>query len=310
MAIWPTSLSQFVRESSTVFEELTLITARGIGLGAAYALLAISLNVIYNATHILNFAQGSMFVLAGLIGIAVSELGYGTLPWFGMMLVAGVALAGLMTIQGWVTLLPLSKSTQQSSWLITTLAVSIIVSALLFLTQGPWSSQYVGTVPYILVSGMRTPIPFLVLPVLAVVWFLALSWFSSRTLTGLALSALSQDLEAAAAAGLRLKRLQLLSFAISGLVTGTAGFAAAPIISVAPDAGIRYVIAGFVAAVVGGMGSMAGALVASALIGCVAMYAVYSFGGQYEGFVSLIVLTTVLFLRPSGIFGFSSARRV
>lgn len=293
-----------------MIDELAIITARGIGLGAAYGLLAISLNVIYNATHILNFAQGSMFVLAGLIGIFASELGYGTLPWFAMMLVSAVALGALMAVQGWITLLPLRKSTQQSSWLITTLAVSIIVSAVLFLTQGPWSTQYSGNVPYVVVSGMRTPIPFLVLPALAVAWLVALWWFSSRTLTGLALSAISQDLDAAAALGLRLKRLQLLSFAISGLVTGSAGFVAAPIISAAPDAGVRYVIAGFVAAVVGGMGSMVGALVASALIGCVAMYAVYSFGGQYEGFVSLIVLTTVLFLRPSGIFGRSAARRV
>lgn len=293
-----------------MLDEFILIAIRGIGLGAIYALLAIGLNVIYNASHILNFAQGSMFVLGGLIGIYSSGTDYGTAGWAAMLVVSGVALSLLMTFQGWITLLPLRQSTQQHSWLITTLAFSIIISAVLFLTQGPWSSQYSGTVPYIVVRGFRTPVTFVVLPIIAVVWYLLLRWFSARTLTGLALSAISQDLDAAAAAGLKIKRLQILAFSIGGLVAGTAGFAAAPIISVAPDSGIRYVIAGFVAAVVGGMGSMFGALVASAIIGCLAMFAVYSFGGQYEGFVSLIILSLVLFVRPSGIFGSHAARRV
>jgi branched-chain amino acid transport system permease protein len=293
-----------------VIDELILILVRGIGLGAIFALLALSLNVIYNATHILNFAQGSMFVLGGLLGIVLPTGGYGSPAWFAMMLASAGALAALMAVQGWVTLWPLRQSTQQFSWLITTLAVSIIISALLFLTQGPWSSQYTGPVPWFTVQGMRTPMPYLALPLLALAWYLALRWFSRRTLTGLALSALSQDLEAAAAAGLKVKRLQILSFAISGLITGSAGFAAAPIISVTPDAGIRYVIAGFVAAVVGGMGSMIGAIVAGPLIGAIAMYAIYTFGGKYEGFVSLIILSLMLFIRPSGMFGSGSARRV
>ena len=59
-----------------------------------------------------------------------------------------------------------------------------------------------------------------------------------------------------------------------------------------------------------GMGSMFGAIVAGMIIGCVAMFAVYTFGGKYEGFVSLIILSLVLFLRPSGIFGSPAARRV
>ena len=291
-------------------DELILISVRGIGLGAVYALVALGLNVIYNATHILNFAQGSSFVLGALFGIYVSGAGYGTAAWFLLIPVAGVAIAALMALQGWITLWPLRQSTQQHSWLITTLSFSIVISALLVLTQGPWSSQYAARVPYVMIGYMRTPVPFLVMPVVALAWWLILRLFSIYTLTGLALSALSQDLEAAAAAGLKIKRLQILSFAISGLIAGTAGFAAAPIVSVGPDDGLRYVVAGFVAAVVGGMGNMMGALAAGAIIGCVAMFSVYTLGGKYEGFVSLAILTVVLFVRPSGIFGTRATRRV
>ena len=293
-----------------MIDDIILIAVRGVGLGAIFALLALGLNVIYNATHILNFAQGSMFVLGGLMGVIATELGYGSLPWLLAMAGSGLVIALVMAVQGWVTLLPLRESTHQHSWLITTLAVSIIISALLLLLQGPWSTQITSPIPWFTVRGMRTPVPYLVLPILALLWFVALRCFARWSLTGLALSALSQDLEAAAAAGLRVRRLQVLSFFISGLIAGTAGFAAAPIISIAPEAGLRYVVAGFVAAVVGGMGSMLGAIVCSPIIGLIAMFAVYELGGKYEGFVSLIILSLMLALRPSGLFGANALRRV
>jgi branched-chain amino acid transport system permease protein len=293
-----------------VIDDIILIVVRGVGLGAIFALLALGLNVIYNATHILNFAQGSMLVLGGLMGAAAAEMGYGSSSWIAAMVGAGLVIGIVMAVQGWVTLLPLRESTHQHSWLITTLAVSIIVSALLLLLQGPWSSQITSPIPSFTVRGMRTPLPYLLLPILAVAWYIALRCFARWTLTGLALNALSQDLEAAAAAGLKVKRLQVLSFFISGLIAGTAGFAAAPIISLAPEAGIRYVVAGFVAAVVGGMGSMIGALVCSPIIGLIAMFAVYGLGGKYEGFVSLIILSLMLAIRPAGLFGANALRRV
>ncbi len=293
-----------------MLEELAFVSVRGLGLGALFALLALSLNVIYQATHILNFAQGSMLVLGGLAGVMLSGHDYGTPVWFAGMLATGLVMAAVMAVQGVITLWPLRHSTEQQSWLITTLAVSIIISAVLLLTQGPWSSEFIGEVPSFPVLDMRTPLPYLVLPLMAAFWFVALRLFLRRSLQGLALSALSQDLDAAAAAGLHVKRLQIAAFAISGLITGTAGYAAAPIISISAESGIRYVISGFVVAVVGGMGSMAGAIVAGPLVGILAMIATYRFGGQYQGFVSLIVLAGMLFLKPNGLFGFTAARRV
>lgn len=292
-----------------MLQEIVFISLRGLGLGAAFALIAISLNIIYQATHILNFAQGSMFVLGGLVGAFMSAGGYGTPHWFLGLAGAGLAISALMTIQGIITLLPLRHSAEQQSWLITTLAVSIIISALLLLMLGPWSSEFAGQVPSFQVLGMFTPAPFLVLPLLGLVWYVGLRLFFTRSLRGLALSALSQDLEAASAAGLRVWRLQVASFAISGLIAGTAGYAAAPIISISPEAGMRYVVSGFVVAVVGGMGSLTGAVVAGPIVGILAMVATYQFGGQYQGFVSLIILTLILLLRPSGLFGLHTARR-
>lgn len=291
-------------------DEHLFIAIRGLGLGAAFTIIALSLNVIYRATHILNFAQGGMFVLAGLLGAMFSEGGYGTWSWLVGFVISGLAMGALMAVQGAVTLWPLRHSAEQQSWLITTLSVSIIISALLLLTLGPWSSEFVGRVPSLELVGMLTPVPYLVLPVLAVVWYVALAAFFRWSLTGLSLSALSQDQDAAAAAGLSVRRLQILSFAISGVIIGTAGYAAAPIISISPDSGIRYVISGFVVAVVGGIGNMTGALVCGPIIGVIAMLSTYHFGGQYQGLVSTVILTLILLFRPSGLFGAHTARRI
>ncbi|NDH53923.1 MAG: branched-chain amino acid ABC transporter permease [Betaproteobacteria bacterium] len=214
-----------------MLEELAIIGIRGLGMGAIYALVAMSMNIVYGSSHILNFAQGNMFVLGGFVAVLAT-------------------------------------------------------------------------------AAQGTPGPYAALIVLAVAWYVALRLFLTRTLTGLAISALSQDIEAASTAGLRVRRLQLLSFAVSGLVVGSAGFAAAPLMSISGDTGARYVLNGFVAAVIGGMGNNLGALVGGALVGIVGMLATYLVGGEYQGLVTLLLLVAMLVVRPEGIFGRARARRV
>jgi branched-chain amino acid transport system permease protein len=293
-----------------MIDELAIIAVRGLGLGAIYSLVAMSMNVVIGSTHILNFAQGNFFVLGGFIAFMVFSAEFGLPLWFLMIIGAGIIIAILMTAQGWITLAPLKHSVNQHSWLVTTMAVSIIISAVMLLAQGPWVSTVQSPIPPFMVLGVRTPAPYAIAVIMAVMWYVALRWFFNNTLTGLAISAISQDLEAAAAAGLKVKRLQLISFTISGLVVGTAGFAMAPIISIAADTGVRYVLNGFIAAVIGGMGSNLGALVGGPLVGIIAMIATYSIGGQFQTFVSMIVLVLVLMVKPEGLFGRATARRV
>ncbi len=293
-----------------MLDELAIIVVRGIGLGAIFSLVAMSMNIVYGATHILNFAQGNMFVLGGFFAI-VSFGGGSSIPlWLALIPVAGLVLAVAVTLQGWVTLLPLRQSTEQNSWLITTMAASIMISAVLLLSLGPWASSARSPLAPITLFGVRTPAPYAAVIVLALFWYVTLRLFLRRTLTGLAISALSQDLEAARAAGLKVRRLQLISFGISGLIVGSAGFVAAPLISIASDTGVRYVLNGFIAAVVGGMGSNLGALIGGPLVGIVAMLATYTVGGEFQSLVSLLLLVLMLLLRPEGIFGRASARRV
>ncbi|HZG27059.1 MAG TPA: branched-chain amino acid ABC transporter permease [Ensifer sp.] len=295
-----------------MWQEYAIILVRGIGLGSVYALIAMSFNIVKVSSGILNFAQGNMLVLGGMIAYAAT-LYFGPLSpvlWFGMIIISALIIAVIVTIQGYLTLLPLKHSDDQQSWLITTMAVSIIIGAVLLLAQGPNALMVRSIYPNIPLFGMRVPAPFLMAIGLAIFWYVALQLFMSKTLVGLAISALWQDPVAARAAGLKVRRLQLLAFGISGLVVGSTGFVAAPIITLASDSAVAYVLSGFVALVIGGVASNTGALIAGPLVGVVAMLATFKIGGEFQGLFSMLMLVAILLIRPQGIFGDTTARRV
>ena len=292
-----------------MLQELIVIAVRGIAIGSIFAMIAMSFNIVHGATGILNFAQGNMLVLGGFGAFFLAN-GAGLGLWLAMLVVTGVVVAAILAFQGWLTLLPLRSSVEQDSWIISTVAFSVIIGALLMITQGPFAYTVQPMAPPFRVFGVRTPGAYGLAIGCMIFWFLALRFFLKKTATGLAISALSQDFDAARAAGLPVRRLQLVAFAISGLMIGTAGFLVAPVISVSPDAGLRYVLNGFVAAVVGGIGSNLGTLIGGPLVGVVAMLTAYRLGGAYQDLASLIVLISILMLRPQGLFGRSSARRV
>jgi branched-chain amino acid transport system permease protein len=292
-----------------MLSEIAIIVIRGIAIGSIFAMIAMSFNIVHGATGILNFAQGNMFVLGGFAAFFLAnEAG---LSWWLLMLpVAGLIVAAIVAFQGWITLLPLRSSVEQDSWIISTVAVSVIVGAILLITQGPFAYTVQGVVPSFRILGVRTPGAYALSIGCMIFWFIALRIFLKKTFLGLAISALSQDFDAARAAGLPVRRLQLVAFAISGMMVGTAGFLVAPVISVSSDAGLRYVLNGFVAAVVGGIGSNLGTLIGGPLVGVVAMLTAYRIGGAYQDLASLLVLVAILMLRPQGLFGRVSARRV
>lgn len=291
-------------------QDLLIIAVHGIGAGAIFALVGMSFNVVFNASGILNFAQGNLLVLGGLFALLTLSGEPSVTGWVVLLPIAAIVLAALVAIQGGITLLPLRSSVEQHSWLITTLAASVIISGVLMIYQG--SAQPTVHSPFtgFRLMGMRVPAAYALATILAILWCVALYLFHTRMLTGLAMSAISQDLDAARAAGLRVRRLQILSFAISGLIVGSAGFVAAPVMAIASNSGISYVMNGFVAAVIGGIGSNLGALIGGFLVGVITSYAAFNYGGEFQDAVALALLVGVLMLRPQGLLGRPAARRV
>src|SRR4051794_7384803 len=102
-------------------EELVIILIRGIGLGSVFSLVAMSFNVVSNASGILNFAQGNLLVVGGLCAYFFLPSDPEPLDWAIFLPVSAVVVAAFVALQGWVTLLPLRSSVEQHSWLITTM---------------------------------------------------------------------------------------------------------------------------------------------------------------------------------------------
>jgi branched-chain amino acid transport system permease protein len=279
-------------------------------VGAIYALIAMSLNIVQNSSGIINFAQGNLFVIAGLFAASTLPIQFGYGMWFLLLPAAACALGLGLALQGYITLLPLRSSVEQHSWLVTTLAVSVILGAAILILNGSTPLNLRSPFPNFVLLHTRTPATYALLVLLAVFWWGMLHWFHRRTFAGIAMSAIAQDLDAARAAGIRVRRLQIYAFAISGIILGSAGYVAAPVISISNDSGIGYVLNGFVASVIGGLGSNAGALVGGLLVGITAMFAAFQYGGEFQNAVSLALLVTILMVRPQGLFGHAAARRV
>jgi branched-chain amino acid transport system permease protein len=291
-------------------DDLLIILVRGIGAGSIFALVGMSFNVVFNSSGILNFAQGNMLVLGGLFAFVALPDAPTATQWLIFLPLVSVLLALLLAVQGAITLAPLRSSVEQHSWLITTLAASVIIGGVLLIYQGTAQQSVHSPFPALRFLGTRVPMAYVISTGLAIFWCVALHWFHRHVLTGLAISAIAQDLDAARASGLRVRRLQIIAFGISGLIVGSAGFVAAPVMALANDSATSYVLNGFVAAVVGGLGSNFGTLIGGLLVGVLSLYAAFEYGGEFQNLVSLALLVVVLMVRPQGLFGRQAARRV
>ncbi|MFC5676400.1 branched-chain amino acid ABC transporter permease [Aeromicrobium endophyticum] len=292
--------------------EILVILIRGAGVGSLYALIAMSLNLAYNATGVLNFAQGHLLVTAGVCTYLWMPDGAGTASpmWYLTLVAVLVATAVVGMIQGLITLIPMRRDGGSHSWVATTIAGSIVLGALITLWIGPQVvnvPNYFGFVP--LPDG-RVPGVYPMLVVLALVVWAGLRWYQSSFLSGLALNALSQDVDAARAAGVPALKFQMLAFGLAAAITAGAGFIGSSAIEISGSRGTNYVIFGFIVAVIGGIGNNKGALIAGPLFGVLMMYVSFELGGGLQVVTALAVIVAVLLLRPQGIFGRPHARRV
>lgn len=293
-------------------DEIVILVIRGVGSGALYALIAMALNLIFNATGVLNFAQGQLLIVAGVLTYVWSpgQRGPESPGWWFTLIAVVVAVAVLAGVQGLLTLLPMRSASDQHSWIMTTIAASIVLGAVLVLALGPRTVNVNNHFGGVGVVGTQVPVVYPVLVALSLGVWAGLRWYQRKTLTGLALNALSQDLDSAKTAGISAFRLQILSFVIAGGITALTGFMGGHVIEISETQALHYVIFGFIVAVIGGLGNNTGALIAGPLFGLVLMFASSQFGGGTQIPVALLAIVAVLMLKPQGIFGRPHARRV
>ncbi len=276
----------------------------GLGIGCVYGLIGIGFCVIYNASGIVNFAQGAFVMLGGMIThvlLVRGELPYGLAILLAVLIVAllGVAVERLVVRPLW------NRNAPMFVMILATLAAQIVIERLTYLAvdDQPKTLPVFTDLPPVMLRGIAVNMQslWIVAGSLAIVASLAL--FFKTTRTGKAMRACAINREAAALQGIPVHSMLALAFALSAGLGAVAGIMLTPTQYTAFDVGVPFAISGFIAAIIGGFGRPFGAFLGGLMLGVTQAVAILAFGAGMKTIVALSILLLFLFARPSGILG-------
>ncbi len=288
--------------------ELMQFLFSGVTVGAVYALVALGFTIIYNASDVVNFAQGEFVMLGGMITVFAHAAG---LPLPLAAVVAIIVTAGIGVALNKLAIEP-ARGAPVVSLIIITIGASIFikgVTQLVFDKQLHRFPAFSGDVPIRIMGATILPQSLWVIAG-AILVFIALWLFFTRTLTGRAVLATSNNRLAAQLVGINTGWVMTLSFGLSAAIGALAGVLVTPITLTSYDVGIALALKGFAAAMLGGMGNPKGALVGGILLGLMEALTAGYISSQYKDAAAFVVILAVLFAMPQGLFGKKSTDRV
>jgi branched-chain amino acid transport system permease protein len=279
---------------------------------AVLFLIAAGLSLIYGVMRIVNLAHGTLYALgayvsAWVVGGAVGHAASGTLGLAGLLLllpVGAVAIAVVGAVIEPTLLRPLYRRPEEYHLLITFGLLMILEDAMKFLFGGtPLTAgsimDHMGSIP---IGRLLYPTYNLFVIAIGLIAALGLWWFIYRTKFGVILRATSQDRRMAAALGINVSRVYVQAFAIGCFMAGLGGAVVVPAQAAVLGMGIEALILAFVVVVIGGLGSLEGALVGALIVSLVRTAGIQFFP-EIELAVLYLIATAVLLIRPTGLFG-------
>jgi branched-chain amino acid transport system permease protein len=279
---------------------------------AVLFLIAAGLSLIYGVMRIVNLAHGTLYALgayvsAWVVGGTVGHAASGTLGLAGLLLllpVGAVAIAVVGAVIEPTLLRPLYRRPEEYHLLITFGLLMILEDAIKFLFGGtPLTAgsimDHMGSIP---IGRLLYPTYNLFVIAIGLIAALGLWWFIYRTKFGVILRATSQDRRMAAALGINVSRVYVQAFAIGCFMAGLGGAVVVPAQAAVLGMGIEALILAFVVVVIGGLGSLEGALVGALIVSLVRTAGIQFFP-EIELAVLYLIATAVLLIRPTGLFG-------
>jgi branched-chain amino acid transport system permease protein len=273
----------------------------GVLTGALYAMIGIGLTVVFGVMRIINLAHGEM-VMLGMFGAFWGQKLWkldpfvSLLVWTPLMFVAGVLLYRLLLRK----IIPGGEL----NTLLYTAGLSLLVANLALLA---WTGDYrtislsygVTVRPF----GIAIAVPLAIAFVLAILITVTLGLFLSRTNLGRAIRATSQNPEASVLMGIDVERVAMVTFGLGTALAGAAGVLLAPSLYLYPTVGELLIVKCFVIVVLGGLGSVPGAIAGGILLGVVESLGAVYVSGAYKDGIGFVLFLAVLLYRPSGLFG-------
>jgi branched-chain amino acid transport system permease protein len=290
--------------------DIVQVLVFGLTVGSVLALVALGYSLVFATSRVVNFAQGSMLVVAGFITFALVRAGLPIWLAFVVAIVLSAAAGALVEV---VAIRPLGRFDPGTNvgWILTTFSASLVVLDLVKLTIGAEPRTIPGLADSAFgwkgstVAGVPISPNDIIIVVTALGLMVAIEVVQRRTMAGRALRAVAQDRQAAALMGINTERVVMVSFALAGALAAVGAVLLAPRLFVKFDNGLLLGIQAFVAAVIGGLGSTRGAILGGYALGFTgALVRVFSAqGGRYEPLVVFALFLIVLVVRPSGVFG-------
>jgi branched-chain amino acid transport system permease protein len=281
----------------------------GLGLGSMYGLLALGFYVTYAVSSTVNFAQGSSMMLGAVFAYTFAvKLGWHFIPAAALALIL-CAIYGL--IVELVAVRPFARR-GSNAWLMATVALGIIADNTVLFTFGkeprgfvlPWASEGL-TVLSIHVSKMQLAIPVFGLGLAGL-----LHWFARKTKYGKAMLAVVQNADAARLMGINVPLAIMAAYALSTAFAGAAGIMIAPLFNVHSDMGTLFGLKAFAVAILGGLTSAWGVMLAGLLFGIVESLITAFLGSSYTQILTFTLVIVALAILPNGLFGRAELKKV
>lgn len=277
----------------------------GISIGSIYAIIALGYTMVYGIAKMLNFAHGDIIMVGAYICYCVTNY-LGMPPILGILASMAVCTLLGIVIEG-LAYKPL-RGTPSLAVLITAIGVSYFLqnAAQLIWGSNPKSfTSVVSTIkPFLLFGSLTITGEVLVTVVVSVVIMLALTWFTSSTRIGKSMRAVSEDRDAAQLMGINVNKTISITFAIGSAlaaVTGVLMCSSIPVLQ--PTTGSMPGIRAFTAAVLGGIGSIPGAMLGGVLLGIIETFAKAFLSTQFSDAIVFGVLIIILLVKPAGLLG-------
>jgi branched-chain amino acid transport system permease protein len=280
----------------------------GLTVGAVYALVAVGFTLIYNASDVINFAQGEFVMLGGMVTVFAAAAGV-PLPLGALLAIAVAVIVGLLL--HWLAIAPARGATAVTLTIIT-IGASILLrgaAGVTFDKNFHSLPPLIGGPPWVIGGAALLPQSVVMLigtgAIVAAVWAF-LGW----TVLGKALIATAANRLAAGLVGINISAMVGLAFAVSAAIGAIGGILVTPITLTSYDVGTLLALKGFAAAMLGGIGHPLGAVVGGLIVGLLEAFGAGYVSSQYKDAIAFLVILGVLFARPQGLFGRVGIERV
>ena len=272
----------------------------GLTTGSVYSLVALGLTLVFGILHVPNFAHGAFYMVGAYVTLTVMTA-LGVHYW------VAIAISALV-----IALLSILTERLVFSKLGTADPLSLMIAAigiLFFLesfSQYIWGTEYQRMfTPYwdtINLFGLTVTFQRVLIIIAAVVLMILLHLFLTRTMTGAAIVAMSQNRDGAFLVGINANKVAMLTFAIAGAFAAIAASLAAPINLVFPSMGNLVIMKAFVIIILGGMGSIPGAILGGYILGIAESLGATYISADYKDIIAFVLLVIILTFKPTGIF--------